>query len=331
MSGSSTTQPASQITSIPVGTQETLTWKGGDANNDPAKASNWSPNDAPKMSGNQTLVMTHGSMNLDAGNLAANQLNVNTGHDNTATVNLKAGGTLDANVPDGASSNLKVDMSRGGEAVTNIFTGPTSELDATIKIDASTLDLMANMSFGKLEVDGSNGGVAFLQGTSKFLGTNVVLNTKLSGSGEIDLASSGNHAARLELKTDSIPTGVTVNIGDHVTSPANGIVMDHLSTTVGGMINLSSAYAEVAAAATSYTMSPAGSFNLYNNGTLIGSLNVASTNSLEQIHVGVAGGNTYIYNCAASAIPLGGGSSGGTGGQSFLAASSPITDLPMHA
>jgi hypothetical protein len=329
MSGSTMAQPASLITAIPVGTTETLTWAGGNANNDPTKASNWSPNDVPNMNGNQTLMMTHGTMNLNSGNLAANQLIVKTGADKSATVNLKAGGTLDANIPDGVTSHLAVNMAGGGEAVTNIFTGPTSELDATIKIDSSTLDLMANMSFGKLEVDGANGGVAHLQGTSNFAGTNVVLNTTLTGSGEIDLASSGSHAARLELKTDTLPAGVTVNVGDHVTSPANGVVMDHLSASAGGTINLSMAYAEVAAAATSYTMSPAGQFSLYNNGTLIDSLNVVSTNAA-QIHVGVAGGNTYLYTCDASAIPMGAGSSSGTGAQSFVAASSPMIDLPMH-
>jgi hypothetical protein len=316
------------IKPIPTGTTETLSWVGGSANNDPTVAGNWSPADAPRMAADQVLTMSHGTMNLDSGNLEANQLNVNTGHDHSATINLKASGTLDMNVPDKAEAHANVNMSGGGEAVMNLFTGPTSDAEVSVQVTSSQLDLQANMSFGKLSVGGS--GVTYLQGDSQINGANVLLNTTLNGNGSVELGSAGGKASFMELKADSLPSAVTVDVLDNKgQGGANGIAFDHLSVSAGGQVNLDNGFAEIKALATSYTLVN-GELDLFSNGTKIEALNIAPAAGANPLSVGVAGNNTYIYNCAAGSLPIGSGSSSGGSGGMALVATPAITPLPMH-
>lgn len=262
---------ADKITPISLGTSDTLTWVGASSENDPAVADNSPSHDIP------------GSPPLDK----------------TAMINLTDHGSFNLNSPDTAMLHVKVNLTGGGEAALNVLTGLTNDPDISVSIDSSTLDLQANMSFGKLSV---HGGTTFMQGDSHFNGTNVLLDTKLDGFGSIELGAAGSTAGRLELKSD-LPSGLTINVLDNPgEGGANHLILDTTSTTAGGQINLQNAFAEIARVATSYTLID-GELDLYANGTKFDALNIGGSTPLS---VAVTNGATFIYNCDASILPLGG-------------------------
>jgi hypothetical protein len=320
-------------------TPQTLVWQGGSANDDPTVAANWNPNATPQMDDNQTLFMNSGTMNLDGGNLAANELNVTTPTGQTATINLTDHGSLDLNVPGAASPNVNVTMTGGGEGVLNVFSGPSADPDINVSIDASKLDLMGSMSFGKLDVNSTNGGSVFLQGDSQFNGTSVTLNTALDGFGSVELTSSGLHAGRMDLSSQ-LPLGVPVKVDDHTPGAgANGVVFEQSadSTISGGLITLDDGFVKLRGlAATSYTQT-GNEFDLFNNGVKVDALDVVPAVGASPLQVASNAYGVYIYNANPSTMPLGAGNGlgggagtgGGTGGGTGDVGSI-LSPLPMH-
>ena len=344
------------LTPLPVGDSQTLTWQGG-FNDDPTLAANWNPNVAPAMAANQTLVMDDGIMNLDGGNLAANELNVEGDTTQTATINLSAGGSLDLNVPAAVTTNATVNMAGGGTGVLNIFADPTSDPDINVNINNSTLDLQANMSFGFLDVNGgqaspttNNNGTVFLQGDSHLNGTSVILNAAtLTGFGSVELASSGTHPGRIDLY-NPVPAGVNINVGEHTSTGANGLVFETAanSTTPGGLITLDDGFVKLRGeTATSFTQT-GNEFDIFNNGVKVDALDIAPAAGSLPLQVASNTNGVFIYNADPSTMPLGagnglgsgGGGGGGSGGgmqMALLAQVSPdalgpsLTPLPMGA
>lgn len=333
------TDPTTLITPIPIGSTTTLTWVGG-GDFDPTDPANWSPQQAPVMAADQSLVMHNGVMAIETGNLAAHQLNVDTGPD-TAFVELAPPGSVDLNVAQGATANVDLGLYGPGSSTTNITTymGPLitddpsshSDLNCSIAInDGSMLNLQANMAFGQLTVQG---GETDFQGDSHLNGVDVTLDTKLGGFGSIELASVGSTPARMEIKSSDLPVGLNLSVDDNNGLGApNGVTLDHTSTTPGGTISLTDAFAEIGKQASSYTLIN-GELDLYDNGTKFAALNIQGA----ALSVGVADNHTFIYNCSPDALPIGGA----------VHASSPfdtsftvnpnsvlgpiITPLPMHA
>ena len=347
-----TTPNGNGLTPLPVGDSQTLTWQGS-FSDDPTLAASWNPNVAPAMAANQTLVMNDGMMNLNGGNLAANELNVEGTTNQTSTINLSDGGSLDLNVPAGVTTNATVNMAGGGTGVLNVFADPTSDPDINVNINNSTLDLQANMSFGFLDVNGNqaspstnNNGTVFLQGDSHLNGTSVILNAAtLTGFGSVELASSGTHPGRIDLY-NPVPSGVTVNVGDHTPGAgANGLVFETAanSTTPGGLITLDDGFVKLRGeVATSFTQT-GNEFDIFNNGVKVDALDIAPAAGSLPLQVASNTNGVFIYNADPSAMPLGagnglGGGGGGGGMQmALLAQVSPdalgpsLTPLPMGA
>lgn len=334
--------PSGGLTPLPVGTgSQILIWQGGHASNDPTVAANWDPAVAPAMAANQTLVMNSGTMNLNGGNLAANQLNVSTPADKTATVNLSDHGTLDLNIPDTAIPNIDVNYKGGGEGTLNIFAGKDSDPNIDVHIDPTgKLDLQANMWFGKLDV---TGGTTYLQGDSHLNGTSVQLNTHLEGYGSVELGSSGNHhPGRAELWSP-VPQGVTISALEHdPQGGANGLIFDapSASTTPGGEISLQDAFVKIRGIPiTSYTQT-GNEYDFYNNGTKVDALDIIPAPGAGPLQVASNANGVYVYNADPSKMPLGAGNGlgdgpkgTGPGSMTFapesLVASNPLTPLPF--
>jgi hypothetical protein len=332
----------SDLTPLPVGNSQKLIWQGGNANDDPTVAANWNPNVAPMMAANQELDMGHGTMNLGSGNLAANQLNDPSNNTAvTATINLTAGGSLDLNIPALGTPNVDVNMKGGGTGVLNVFSDPKADPNIAVNIDHSTLDLQANMSFGKLAVSGM-GGTAFLQGDSHLNGTSVTLNTGLDGFGSVELASSGTYPGRMDLSAP-LPAGVTVTAEEHTPGAgANGLVFENAaqSTTPGGLITLDDGFVKLRdLPATSYTQT-GNEFDFFNNGTKIDALDIVSGPGFQPLQVASNANGIYVYNADPSAMPLGAGTGlggGGGGGMQMALVATPdavgpsLSPLPMHS
>ena len=350
------------LTPLPMGNGQTLTWVGAGWNDDPTIAGNWNPAVAPAMAANQTLVMNNGMMNLNGGNLAANELNVSTDASTTATINMSDGGTLDLNVPAGATTaNATVNMTSSGlgvPGVLNVFADPNSDPDITVNINNSTLDLQANMSFGFLDVNGgqaspstNNNGTVYLQGDSHLNGTSVTLNAAtLNGFGSIELGSSGTHPGRIDLSSP-LPGGVTVTALEHTPGAgANGLVFENSaqSTTPGGLITLDDGFVKLRdLPATSFTQT-GNEYDFFNNGVKIDALDIVSGAGFNPLQVASNANGIYVYNADPSAMPLGagnglgggggtGGGGGGGGGMQMALIATPdalgpsLTPLPMHS
>jgi hypothetical protein len=346
------------LTPLPQGTGTTLTWQGGTADNDPTVAANWNPAIAPAMAANQTLIMNSGHMELNGGILSANQLNVTAPSTSPGpTIDLTNHGSLDLNIPSG-SPHVAVNMAGttadtgGAIGVLNVFADKSSDPDVTVKIDHSTLDLQANMWFGSLTVDGTNGGTAYLQGDSHLSGTSVILNTPLQGYGSVELGTYGTHTGRMELSA-ALPQGVTISaLDNNGQGGSNGLILDKTSesTTAGGQISLQDAFVKIRdPGITSYTKT-GDEYDFYANGTKVDALDIISGPNSGALQVASNAYGVYVYNANPTTMPLGAGNGmgsgpgtgtgGGTGAGSMTlafqpdalaAATNPLTPLPLHA
>jgi hypothetical protein len=201
-----------------------------------------------------------------------------------------------------------------------------------IKIAAGELQLTPNMNFGgNIDITGNPKTDVDLRGDGHVSGATLTIETPIAEEqGTIKIETSNSRGGLVELTSNPVPVSFDINVfGSDQGGPASGIKMDFLSSTsAGGEIDLSHGFAEIATIAASFSVQN-NIFTLFDGvGAPVDKIFVKAANGADPLKVGVAGGNTYIYNADPKSIPGLGMPAGG--GQHSFVTTSDIIPLPMH-
>jgi len=178
----------------------TLTWIGG-GNNQASNPADWSSGTAPQPG--DDLVMTQGTMNVSAWDLAGDRLSVSNAH-----INSQGFSILDLTT----SGNVDVDV-HGTVVLTHL-----EERGTHLQISGGNIWFIGSNVFG------GNGG---FQGTS-------LLDGNLVGWGTLHLTGGNHNGNAMEVK-GSVSRGLTFEVGDR-SAPTESLRIDDPSNFHAGIV-----------------------------------------------------------------------------------------------